>query len=411
MHNRLAFSLLSESTLSVLIVSECVADLQEIGMFQMQNLIDRFLNGGTEDCGAGCAYHKSEKMLPEWQFKKILYNERKRTERSKNPFTVVFIDVSKFIDKLRGQRAKIAKVVEQLCEIAGSCTRGTDFLGWYECNRVFSIILTDTESTASTIVVQKVKEKIEETQGRLFEGEIEIAALTFPLKDTSDTSSLLFSIYPNKRDSFSEKLFLSIKRMIDIAGGIGGVLFFSPFFLIIPFLIKADSNGPVFYKQKRVGEGGVIFDLYKFRSMHINTSESIHRNYVSSLIKGSADSEKGVYKIKNDPRVTRVGKFLRKLSIDELPQFINVIKGNMSLVGPRPPIPYETAEYELWHLRRVMECKPGLTGIWQVEGRSKTNFNGMVRMDLEYIKKRSLLLDFKIILKTPWALLTAKGAF
>jgi lipopolysaccharide/colanic/teichoic acid biosynthesis glycosyltransferase len=411
MHHRLAFSLLSESTLSVVIVSECVADLQEIGMFQMQNLIDSFLNGGTEDCGTGCAYHKSEKMLPERQFKKILYNERKRTERSKNHVTVIFIDVSKIIDKLRRQKVKIAKVAEQLCEIVGSCTRETDYLGWYECNRVFSIILTDTKSPASTIVVQKVKEKLGETQERLFEGEIEIATLTFPLKDSSNTSSLLFSIYPNKRDSFSEKMFLSIKRLIDIAGGIGGMLFFSPFFLLIPFLIKADSSGPVFYKQKRVGEGGVIFDLYKFRSMHTNTSESIHRNYVSSLIKGSADSEKGVYKIENDPRVTRVGKFLRKLSIDELPQFINVLKGNMSLVGPRPPIPYETAEYELWHLRRVMECKPGLTGIWQVEGRSKTNFNGMVRMDLEYIKKRSLLLDFKIILKTPWALLTAKGAF
>jgi lipopolysaccharide/colanic/teichoic acid biosynthesis glycosyltransferase len=226
-----------------------------------------------------------------------------------------------------------------------------------------------------------------------------------------ETDSLLFSIYPNKRDSFSEKLFLSIKRLIDIVGGIGGILFFSPLFLLIPLLIKADSSGPVFFKQKRVGEGGVIFDLYKFRSMHTNNSESIHRDYVSSLIKGSADSEKGVFKIENDPRVTRVGKILRKLSIDELPQFINILKGNMSLVGPRPPIPYETAEYELWHLRRVMECKPGLTGIWQVEGRSKTNFNGMVRMDLEYIKKRSLIFDLKIIFKTPWALLTAKGAF
>jgi lipopolysaccharide/colanic/teichoic acid biosynthesis glycosyltransferase len=319
--------------------------------------------------------------------------------------------VSKILGNLRSQKAKLVKIAQKLSSIIGSCTRETDFYGWYECNRILSIIFTDTDCPASRIVVQKVKEKLGGPQDDLFGGEIDIAAITFPLKDMKETDSLLFSIYPNKRDSFSEKLFLSIKRLIDIVGGIGGILFFSPLFLLIPLLIKADSSGPVFFKQKRVGEGGVIFDLYKFRSMHTNNSESIHRDYVSSLIKGSADSEKGVFKIENDPRVTRVGKILRKLSIDELPQFINILKGNMSLVGPRPPIPYETAEYELWHLRRVMECKPGLTGIWQVEGRSKTNFNGMVRMDLEYIKKRSLIFDLKIIFKTPWALLTAKGAF
>ena len=380
-------------------------------MIQMQNLLNSLLNGDPEVCSAGCTCHRSEKILSERQFKRTLYNERMRTERSKIPLTVVFIDVSKITDKLRMQRKKITKLTEQLSCIVDSCTRTTDFCGWYESNRIFSIIFTDTKNTANKTVLQKLRKKFEEPLNGLIAGEFDIAAVSFPLSDSKETGSAIFSVYPNKRDTVSERMFLSVKRVIDILGGVAGVLFFSPLFLLIPLLIRADSSGPVFFRQKRVGEGGKIFDLYKFRSMYVNTNESIHQAYVSSLIKGDAENEKGIYKIENDPRVTKIGRVLRKLSLDELPQFLNVLKGNMSLVGPRPPIPYETAEYELWHLRRVMECKPGLTGIWQVEGRSKTNFNEMVRMDLEYIKKRSLLFDIEIILKTPWALLTAKGAF
>lgn len=151
--------------------------------------------------------------------------------------------------------------------------------------------------------------------------------------------------------------------------------------------------------------------------MKVNNDESAHREYVTKLIKGQAeavtDDTTGtkVYKIVKDPRITSIGQFLRKTSLDELPQFINVLLGNMSLVGPRPPIPYEVAEYHLWHKRRVLETKPGITGYWQVEGRSTTNFEGMVRMDLQYIRKKSFWLDIKVILKTPLALFTSKGAY
>jgi lipopolysaccharide/colanic/teichoic acid biosynthesis glycosyltransferase len=187
--------------------------------------------------------------------------------------------------------------------------------------------------------------------------------------------------------------------------------FFLPVFLIVPLVIKTDSRGPVFFRQKRIGEGGKAFSIYKFRTMHSDISETIHKEYVTGLIKKTGQPENGIYKIQKDPRVTKVGRFLRKTSLDEIPQFINVLKGDMSLVGPRPAIPYEIAEYEAWHLRRVMECKPGITGLWQVEGRSKTDFAGMVRMDLEYIQRQSLWLDIKIIIKTPWALLTTRGAY
>jgi lipopolysaccharide/colanic/teichoic acid biosynthesis glycosyltransferase len=143
----------------------------------------------------------------------------------------------------------------------------------------------------------------------------------------------------------------------------------------------------------------------------------IHREYVRKFIAGKADpagvgdNQNVVYKIQDDPRVTRVGKFLRKTSLDELPQFINVLKGEMSLVGPRPPIPYELEAYQIWHRRRVLEAKPGITGLWQVNGRSRLKFDDMVRLDLQYAKTWSLWLDIKILLQTPRAVLFGAGAY
>jgi lipopolysaccharide/colanic/teichoic acid biosynthesis glycosyltransferase len=151
--------------------------------------------------------------------------------------------------------------------------------------------------------------------------------------------------------------------------------------------------------------------------MSADNDPRIHQEYIKRFIQEKKSYEAGgpqtgaVYKIKNDPRVTSVGRFLRKTSLDELPQFFNVLRGEMSLVGPRPPIPYELGNYELWHRRRVMEVKPGITGLWQVNGRSSTTFDEMVRLDLKYAKEWSLWLDIKIILKTPWVVLTGKGGY
>jgi len=180
--------------------------------------------------------------------------------------------------------------------------------------------------------------------------------------------------------------------------------------LAIALLVKATSRGPVLFRQKRLGMFKREFQFLKFRSMYTGSDSRIHQEYVDSLIRNEVDGS-GVYKIKDDPRITPLGRFLRKTSLDELPQFWNVLKGEMSLVGPRPPIPYEMEMYYPWHRRRVFEVKPGITGLWQVYGRSRTTFDQMVRLDIRYIREQSLWLDTKICLKTPFAMFSGKGAY
>ena len=199
--------------------------------------------------------------------------------------------------------------------------------------------------------------------------------------------------------------------MMDVSGSVMALLLLSPLFLSIAALIKLTSKGPVLFKQRRVGQDGAAFTFLKFRSMEVNNDPTIHEKYISKLIAHELDKTEGTYKIKDDPRVTPLGRFLRKSSLDELPQFLNVLRGEMSLVGPRPPIPYEFEKYSLWHRRRTLEARPGLTGIWQICGRSRTTFDEMVRMDLRYIREQSLWLDVKILLKTPLAVFRGDGAY
>ena len=191
----------------------------------------------------------------------------------------------------------------------------------------------------------------------------------------------------------------------------------APLFLAIAVAIKLTSKGPVFFRQQRIGHFGKPFVFVKFRSMYLNNDPKIHLDYIRQLISGKAEKQpsngngKGVYKLTADPRVTRVGAFLRKTSLDELPQLINVLRGEMSLVGPRPPIPYEVDTYQTWHRRRVLEAKPGITGLWQVSGRSRVGFDEMVRLDVRYAMQRSFWLDLKILLLTPRAVILGDGAY
>jgi len=173
----------------------------------------------------------------------------------------------------------------------------------------------------------------------------------------------------------------------------------------------------VLFRQQRVGQHGECFTFLKFRSMYVNNDQHVHQKFVTELIANQTAPElsdkksDGVYKMKNDSRVTRVGKFLRRSSLDELPQLLNVFTGEMSLVGPRPAIPYELAAYQTWHRRRVLEAKPGITGIWQVAGRSRVQFDDMVRMDLRYAMAWTPWLDLKILLRTPLAVIRGSGAY
>ena len=205
------------------------------------------------------------------------------------------------------------------------------------------------------------------------------------------------------------------KRAMDIAISLATLVVASPLLLLTVLAIKLDSRGPVFFVQRRVGLNGRTFPMIKFRSMRTDNDASQHKAYLQSLIKGGeahAVDEQGkpVYKIKSDPRVTRVGRFIRKTSIDELPQLVNALLGHMSLVGPRPPIEYEVAEYEDWHLNRL-HIRPGLTGLWQVSGRNRLSFEQMVRLDIDYIENWSLWLDLKILLKTIPVLLKSGEGF
>lgn len=203
------------------------------------------------------------------------------------------------------------------------------------------------------------------------------------------------------------------KRFIDVVASGLGLLLLSPFLLLVAGIVRLESRGPALFRQERLGHNGEPFTFYKFRTMRDGNDPTIHKQYVESLITQPSDELKGdggAFKIENDPRVTRIGGFLRRTSIDELPQLINVLLGHMSLVGPRPPIAYE-AELYSERAKRRLECKPGITGLWQVSGRCETTFEEMVDLDIHYIETWSLLLDMQILMRTPWAVIDGKGAW
>lgn len=206
---------------------------------------------------------------------------------------------------------------------------------------------------------------------------------------------------------YENSLFAIYKRVFDVGVTIFGLIVLAIPMGIIAVLIKLTSKGPVFYNHTRIGKDCKPFEFYKFRTMQVNNDDTLHRQFVADLI-AAKDSNNQVKKIKDDPRVTSIGKFLRKTSLDELPQLFNVLKGEMSLVGPRPCMPYELEQYQEWHRRRLSVI-PGCTGLWQVAGRSAVDFNDMVILDLFYIDNMSPLFDLSIIFRTLPVMLLAKG--
>jgi len=345
-------------------------------------------------------------LLPKNHFLTRLRIEKRRVDRSKAPLSIVLFS---FQDRNVENNTKTQEFLKSLQKN----TRETDIKGWLE-NDVIGLILPDTDGRG----VQKYIEKIRNGNGGLA---FSAVTGTYPddlfhklLADESSQPNL----FPINLDESEEprKIELALKRAVDILGATVGLILFSPIMLVTSLAIKLTSPGPAIFTQNRFGKKGARFPFYKFRSMYSEVDDQVHREYVTNLIKGNhekinqGDEETPLYKMKSDPRVTPVGKIIRKTSIDELPQFFNVLKGEMSLVGPRPPIPYEVEKYEPWHLRRILEIKPGITGLWQVDGRSKTSFDDMVRMDLRYVQSRSLWLDIKILLKTVRAVIRPNGA-
>jgi lipopolysaccharide/colanic/teichoic acid biosynthesis glycosyltransferase len=217
---------------------------------------------------------------------------------------------------------------------------------------------------------------------------------------------------PMQDTLYIDKWYLRVKRLLDL---VFTILILLPLFIVISIfaaLIRIDSQGPIFFRQKRIGMNGIEFDMFKLRSMYIDSDDAVHRESIKQYMNGAVlngkENANNLYKLVDDPRVTRVGRFIRKYSIDELPQFINVLHGEMTLVGPRPPLPYEVEEYSPRDMIRL-SGKPGLTGTWQVYGRSRVPFDEMVEMDVEYLRKQSILQDLKLIALTLPVMLQGRG--
>lgn len=364
-------------------------------------------------------------FLGEEAFKRRISLERKRTERSAKPFLLMLLETGR-----EHNRAKGGLVFSGAISALMASTRETDVVGWYEDQSALGVMFTDLVVYEKNSVLSAMLSRVSNIlrDNLTFEqfNQISISFHFFPDNwdhDTQQPSNPM--LYPDLSQRHKSTRLSSItKRVMDVVGSMLILAIFSPVFLIVALAVRLSSKGPVFYSQQRVGQYGKPFTFIKFRSMYAGNDSRIHQEYVAQLIAGQAQrhptnggsngngngSGAGVYKLTNDPRITPVGSFLRRTSLDELPQLVNVLRGEMSLVGPRPAIPYEVAKYQTWHRRRVLEVKPGITGLWQVNGRCKVGFDEMVRLDLRYAKAWSPWFDLKILLQTPRAVLLGAGA-
>ena len=358
-------------------------------------------------------------VLNEQMFRRMIAIERKRTERSKEPFLLMLLEAG----SQAGSEAN-GTALETIASSLLESSRETDIIGWYKETKILGVMFTgltgkDKNSILSTIL-SRVKSMLRDELVLKQFNQVSISFHFFP-DDWNHASSGRPSnpaLYPDLNHSENRKRFpFVVKRIVDIAGSVTALILCSPLLLAIALAIKVSSKGPVLFRQQRVGRYGQNFTFLKFRSMYVDNDHLVHQRFVTKLIASEVGGESanrdgcGVYKLKDDKRITRVGRFLRRTSLDELPQLINVLKGEMSLVGPRPAIPYELAAYQTWHRRRVLETKPGITGVWQITGRSRVKFDEMVRMDLRYAMSWSPWLDLKILLRTPLAVIRGSGAF
>jgi len=356
------------------------------------------------------------RLLPESMFLQALSLERKRTERSRRLFVLMLVDPGDLALRAHGDDA-LTPAVSALFSVI----RETDIAGWYKDGALLGVIFSELGAGDRQCVVTTLHAKVTAALRAKLKpedvGRIHLSFHCFP--DDSDTGfPANEKLYPDlARRAKATRMARVIKRALDVLGSALMLIVLSPVFLTIAVAIKLTSPGPILFKQKRIGHHGMPFTCLKFRSMFCANDSQIHRDYIKRFIAGHAENGKAqatgqpVYKITKDPRVTRVGRFLRRTSLDEFPQLLNVLKGDMALVGPRPPIFYEVEDYDIWHRRRLLEAKPGLTGLWQVSGRSRLRFDDMVRLDLKYATAWSVWLDIKILLLTPRAVLSGDGAY
>lgn len=343
--------------------------------------------------------------------------ERKRSERSGLPFLLMRVELNTN-GKQRGDRSLLLSAINAMSKAA----RDTDIVGWYLTGVTAAAIYTgvshDLKSSAEASIGHRLMAAL---QAEISDFAPEMLRVTFHIfpdqwehSDHGNAPDLM--MYPDSSEEITRGRTLVVaKRVIDVCGSLVLLLFSAPLMVLIAVGVKLSSKGPVFFKQARVGMYGREFTFLKFRSMYINSDTAVHRQYVRNMIASNNEGAHHmvdtapIYKLANDKRITRIGRLLRRTSLDELPQLINVLRGDMSLVGPRPPIPYEIDAYKPWHRSRYLLVQPGITGLWQVTARSRVCFDDMVRLDLRYVMTWSLWMDIKLLLQTPAALL--RGAY
>jgi len=350
---------------------------------------------------------KTRPVLPEPYFLEQLHIERLRAERSGSALSLILIDPGQDRTLEEGEGAALLSLLPD-------CTRISDRTGIMGSGLI-ALLLPDTGSVGA----RQVADHLHQTAAGLFAG---LRTATFPdqvfehllARLTPDPALMPFLQGDETRP---RPWATSAKRVMDLVGSLAGLVLLSPVMVLIALGIRLTSEGPVIFRQQRLGKGGIPFTLYKFRSLYQDSDEALHRDFVSQYIRDrlpettQGDGTPKPYKLQHDPRITPLGRWLRRSSLDELPQLFNILRGDMSLVGPRPAIRYEAREYQAWHLRRILSMKPGLTGLWQVEGRSSTRFDDMVRLDIRYIQQWSLGLDMKILCRTLGVVLNRHGAF
>jgi lipopolysaccharide/colanic/teichoic acid biosynthesis glycosyltransferase len=346
------------------------------------------------------------------EFASILHRERDRADRTGQEFSMAVFEVGTGMRRTHAARNLVPILTHRI--------RSTDSIGWLANGRI-GAILPHTRPECAWKFVANVRKAYNGSdppeclvyaypsswlpgdegdpprdprslRRTLVPGETGDSSMLFSRVDTADSARPIEELEPHVL--FRIPLW---KRAIDIAGSLVAILLLSPLLLLIALLIRMVSPGPVLFRQKRVGYLGRLFTMWKFRTMHVNADTTLHQNYLRELIRHEKEMTKLDHR--RDPRIIPFGNLLRATGIDELPQLINVLLGDMSLVGPRPCIPYETYEFQSWQMRRF-DTVPGLTGLWQVSGKNRTTFKEMMRLDIGYARKRAFLLDVTIVLKT-----------
>ena len=342
-------------------------------------------------------------VLPKYLFLQQLQRDKRRADRSKSPVSVALFQLQD------GSGDQLANI-DALLDVVNECKRETDLIGTMG-GGLIATLLADTNAEGAQRFLRKIADRAEHLPFSRTIATYPDHLFEYLLKEYRPPNAPHPLLLDELAGHHGFGKFL--KRAMDFAGAVVAIISLSPLMLMAAVAIAATSPGRIIYKQVRLGRGGIPFVFYKFRTMYSNADDRIHREYVASLIRNGEGNDSPVRlwsKLTDDPRITPLGRILRKTSIDELPQFFNVLRGDLSLVGPRPAIPYETENYQSWQLRRIFAVKPGISGLWQVNSRGQSTFDDMVRLDLRYIRKWRPQLDLKILVATVKVVLRRTGA-